>query len=63
MRKRYQQKKTCPVCHPNKTGHIPRWTERQLAQLKEWERERVDWNRSAKAHEVGPYPQDDDEQV
>lgn len=43
MRKRYQRGHTCTMCHPNKMGWAPRWTERDLLRLRAWERERQTW--------------------
>lgn len=41
MRRRYRKKRrSCGVCKPDKKGLAVRWTNRQLAQLKEFERDR-----------------------
>lgn len=63
MRKRQKRKRhSCPMCKPNKTGGGSRWTDRELAARKRWERERPEWEHGArKEDEVWPYPQDDDE--
>lgn len=39
MRKRYKDKKgSCQLCHPEKTGHAPRFTPQELASRKETEK-------------------------
>ena len=41
MRKRYKiKKRSCGVCKPHKKGGAPRWDNRELVRLKEYERER-----------------------
>jgi len=39
MRKRLKRKKrSCPLCKPNKTGHAIRWTDKEEALLREFEK-------------------------
>lgn len=41
MRKRYKRKReSCALCKPQKMGHEKRWKDRDLAQLREFERDR-----------------------
>ncbi len=43
IRKRYKKKRrTCALCHGNKRGMSPRWTDRELQQLREFERIQAD---------------------
>ena len=40
MRKVYRCRhstKTCRMCNPEKLGYTPRWKERDLARLREWD--------------------------
>lgn len=40
MRKQYKNKlKSCPLCKPHKTGHSNRWTDKDLAKMKETDEE------------------------
>lgn len=40
-RKRYKRKRrSCSLCHPNKTGHDKRWKAKEAEALSRWERER-----------------------
>lgn len=44
MRKRLKiKRRTCALCKPNKRGGAPRWKNRELAMLTEWERDRQGW--------------------
>jgi len=44
MRKRLKVKRrACALCKPHKRGGAPRWTNRELVRLKEWERDRPTW--------------------
>jgi hypothetical protein len=41
MRKRYRNKRrACALCKHFKRGWTPRWSDRELIQLREWERHR-----------------------
>ena len=41
MRKRYRNNpRACGVCKPSKYGWTPRWDDRELIRLRDWERER-----------------------
>ncbi len=41
MRKRYRKKRrACGLCKPNRRGFAPRWNERELVRLRDWERSR-----------------------
>ena len=41
MRKRYWSKRrACALCKPRKRGWAPRWDDRELIRLRDWERER-----------------------
>lgn len=42
MRKRLKNKlRSCALCKPHKTGHSCRWKERELHNLRVWEKERL----------------------
>ena len=46
MRKMYQRKRrSCAVCRPRKRGIVKRWSLKEEAQLREFERERSHWQR------------------
>ncbi|MDO8659281.1 MAG: hypothetical protein Q7K54_01640 [Candidatus Parcubacteria bacterium] len=46
MRKRYRKKLlSCPLCKPNKTGGALRFNAREFSKLKEFEKERLEWNK------------------
>ena len=46
MRKMYKRKRrSCGVCKPGKRGVVKRWTLRDEALLREFDRERNNWRR------------------
>jgi len=41
MRKRYKNKRSCPICKPHKTGHDKRWDARDFQALRIFEKEKL----------------------
>jgi len=41
MRKRYKNKRSCPICKPHKTQHSKRWKAQELQALATFERMKI----------------------
>jgi hypothetical protein len=37
-----RKRRSCSLCKPNKTGHMPRWTDKELDKIQRMEKEAKD---------------------